>query len=137
MHPSHVKQTKQIGFNIFLYRYGQEVPGERLEILQQPLALGYLASTAGTGPMPRWFWAAAPHLESVCPVFLKSALHINIANLAHGGDDGLGPGPGQSRHSLDSNYTTDVLRSDSWILYEHNITAIFEDITLKNSKFNL
>ena len=120
-----------------LYRYGQEVPGERLEILQQPLALGYLASTAGTGPMPRWFWAAAPHLESVCPVFLKSALHINIANLAHGGDDGLGPGPGQSRHSLDSNYTTDVLRSDSWILYEHNITAIFEDITLKNSKFNL
>ena len=87
--------------------------------------------------MPRWFWAAAPHLESVCPVFLKSALHINIANLAHGGDDGLGPGPGQSRHSLDSNYTTDVLRSDSWILYEHNITAMFEDNTLKNSKFNL
>merc|ERR1719458_1897777 len=31
-------------------------------------------------------------------------------NLAHGGDDGLGPGPGQSRHSLDSNFTTDVLR---------------------------
>jgi mediator of RNA polymerase II transcription subunit 13 len=92
------------------FRYGQEVPGERLEILQQPLALGYLASTAATGPMPRWFWASAPHLESVCPVFLKSALHINIANLAHGGDDGLGPGPGQSRHSLDSNYTTDVLR---------------------------
>jgi len=92
------------------FRYGQEVPGERLEILQQPLALGYLASTAATGPMPRWFWAAAPHLESVCPVFLKSALHINIANLAHGGDDGLGPGPGQSRHSLDSNFTTDVLR---------------------------
>merc|ERR550525_1236255 len=27
------------------------------------------------------FWAAAPHLESVFPVFLKSALHINIANL--------------------------------------------------------
>ena len=47
-----------------LPRYGQEVPGERLEILQQPLALGYLASTAPTGNMPRWFWAAAPHLES-------------------------------------------------------------------------
>jgi len=92
------------------FRYGQEVPGERLEILQQPLALGYLASTAKTGPMPRWFWASAPHLESVCPVFLKSALHINIGNLGLAGEDGLGPGPTQTRHSLDSNYTTDVLR---------------------------
>ena len=36
-------------------RYGQEEPGERLEILQQPLALGYLTSTARTGPMPRWY----------------------------------------------------------------------------------
>ena len=35
-------------------RYGQEEPGERLEILQQPLALGYLTSTARTGAMPRW-----------------------------------------------------------------------------------
>ncbi len=32
-----------------LNRYGQEEPGERLEILQQPLALGYLTSTAPTG----------------------------------------------------------------------------------------
>merc|ERR550534_2338335 len=46
------------------FRYGQEEPGERLEILQQPLALGYLTSTAQTGPMPRWFWSSAPHLES-------------------------------------------------------------------------
>jgi len=93
------------------FRYGQEEPGERLEILQQPLALGYLTSTAQTGPMPRWFWASAPHLENVCPVFLKSALHINIANLAHGGDDGLVPQSASGRvHSLDSNYTTDVLR---------------------------
>ena len=43
-------------------RYGQEEPGERLEILQQPLALGYLTSTAPTGSMPRWFWSSAPHL---------------------------------------------------------------------------
>jgi len=93
------------------FRYGQEEPGERLEILQQPLALGYLTSTAQTGPMPRWFWASAPHLENVCPVFLKSALHINIANLAHGGEDGLVPQSASGRvHSLDSNYTTDVLR---------------------------
>ncbi|XP_023347458.1 mediator of RNA polymerase II transcription subunit 13-like, partial [Eurytemora carolleeae] len=93
------------------FRYGQEEPGERLEILQQPLALGYLTSTAPTGTMPRWFWSSAPHLENVCPVFLKSSLHINISNLAHGGDDGFTPQSASCRvHSLDSNYTTDVLR---------------------------
>ena len=57
------------------------------------------------------FWSAAPHLESNTPVFLKSALHINCANLALGGDDGLVPQSSSGRvHSLDSNYTTDVLR---------------------------
>ena len=40
--------------NVCVSRYGQEEPGERLEILQQPLALGYLTSTARTGPLPRW-----------------------------------------------------------------------------------
>ena len=58
------------------------------------------------------FWSSAPHLESQSPVFLKSALHINIANLALAGDDGLVPQSSSGRvHSLDSNYTTDVLRS--------------------------
>ena len=57
------------------------------------------------------FWSSAPHLESQSPVFLKSALHINIANLALAGDDGLVPQSSSGRvHSLDSNYTTDVLR---------------------------
>ena len=40
--------------NVCVSRYGQEEPGERLEILQQPLALGYLTSTARTGALPRW-----------------------------------------------------------------------------------
>eukprot|EP00096_Caligus_rogercresseyi_P001989 TRINITY_DN1357_c0_g1_i1.p1 TRINITY_DN1357_c0_g1~~TRINITY_DN1357_c0_g1_i1.p1 ORF type:complete len:1138 (-),score=389.25 TRINITY_DN1357_c0_g1_i1:403-3405(-) len=94
------------------FRYGQEEPGERIEILQQPLALGYLVSTAKTGVMPRWFWASCPHLETVCPVFLKSALHINITSIHSGVDDGLTPQTAASGrvHSLDSNYTTDVLR---------------------------
>ena len=46
-------QTNIMFITLLSCRYGQEVPGERLEILQQPLALGYLASTAATGPMPR------------------------------------------------------------------------------------
>jgi len=108
------------------FRYGQEEPGDGLEILQQPLALGYLTSTAKTGPMPRWFWSSAPHLESANPVFLKSALHINCANLALAGDDGLVPQSASGRvHSLDSNYTTDVLRyvlegynSLSWLVLD-------------------
>jgi mediator of RNA polymerase II transcription subunit 13 len=102
-------QNARSGADIF--RYGQEEPGERIEILQQPLALGYLVSTAKTGQMPKWFWSACPHLENVCPVFLKSALHINQASVLHGGDDGYTPHSSSGRvHSLDSSYTTDVLR---------------------------
>merc|ERR1712062_449085 len=93
------------------FLYDQEEADERIEILQQPLALGYMVSTAKTGPMPRWFWASCPHLEKTSPVFLKSALHINVASLMHGGDDGFAPNSSSGRvHSLDSNYTADVLR---------------------------
>eukprot|EP00095_Tigriopus_kingsejongensis_P006785 maker-scaffold794_size96255-snap-gene-0.18 protein:Tk06785 transcript:maker-scaffold794_size96255-snap-gene-0.18-mRNA-1 annotation:"thyroid hormone receptor-associated" len=95
-----------------MFRYGQEEPGERIEILQQPLALGYLVSTAKTGPMPKWFWSSCPHLENVCPVFLRSALHINQANIQQGGDDAFASNSASAGrvHSLDSSYTTDVLR---------------------------
>ena len=92
------------------FKYGQEEPDERLDVLQQPLALGYMVSTAKTGPMPRWFWASCPHLENISPVFLKSALHINVASLIHGGDDGFAPQSSGRVHSLDSTYTADVLR---------------------------
>ncbi len=93
------------------FKYGQEDPDERIEILQQPLALGYMVSTAKTGPMPRWFWASCPHLQNTSPVFLKSALHINVSSLVHGGDDSFAPRSASGRqHSLDSGYTADVLR---------------------------
>ena len=93
------------------FKYGQEEPGERIEILQQPLAIGYMVSTARTGPMPDWFWSSCPHLENVCPVFLKAALHVNVASIQLGGDDGFTPQTASGRvHSLDSTYTADVLR---------------------------
>ena len=60
-------------------------------------------------------------------MFLKSALHINIANLALAGDDGLVPQSSSGRvHSLDSNYTTDVLRYGVWSLdtVQMNITIL-------------
>ena len=95
-------------FNDGAFRYGQEEAGARIEIAQQPLALGYLVSTAPTGPMPRWFWSSCPHLEHVCPVFLKAALHVKVAS---GAEDGFTHQSASGRqHSLDSNYTSDVLR---------------------------
>ena len=94
------------------FKYGQEEPGERIEVLQQPLALGYLVSTAPAGPMPRWFWSSCPPgAEGICPVFLKSALHINVSSLGQGGDEfSTGASSSGRQHSLDSSYTADVLR---------------------------
>ena len=95
-------------FNDSTFRYGQEEAGARIEIAQQPLALGYLVSTAPTGSMPRWFWSSCPHLEHVCPVFLKAALHVKVAS---GAEDGFTHQSASGRqHSLDSTYTSDVLR---------------------------
>lgn len=84
---------------------------ETLQLLQQPLALGYYISTAKLGQMPNWFWSTSPHLRNSCPVFLKSALHIHVPCVQLS-DDLLHSGVGQSRksHQLDSNLTTDVLR---------------------------
>ncbi|KAG7169044.1 Mediator of RNA polymerase II transcription subunit 13-like [Homarus americanus] len=77
-------------------------------VLQQPLALGYYVSTASTGRLPRWFWSSCPHLESSCPVFLKSALHLHSPGITQS-DDFL-HSTNNKVHPLDSSYTTDVLR---------------------------
>lgn len=84
---------------------------ETLQLLQQPLALGYYISTAKIGQMPNWFWSTSPHLRNSCPVFLKSALHIHMP-CVHLTDDILHSGVGQSKksHQLDSNLTNEVLR---------------------------
>ncbi|XP_050433794.1 mediator of RNA polymerase II transcription subunit 13 isoform X2 [Adelges cooleyi] len=84
-------------------------------LLQQPLALGYLVSTAPTGRMPSWFWAScAPDIEKCSPAFLKSALHMHTVQLPNNADpaaaDLLHPTSAVSAHPLDSQYTTDVLR---------------------------
>ncbi|XP_034188930.1 mediator complex subunit skuld isoform X4 [Osmia lignaria lignaria] len=79
-------------------------------LLQQPLALGYLVSTAPTGRMPPWFWSACPHLEGVCPVFLKNALHLHSPAIQQNSDDLLQQQSALTAHPLDSQYTTDVLR---------------------------
>ncbi|XP_022252364.1 mediator of RNA polymerase II transcription subunit 13-like isoform X2 [Limulus polyphemus] len=84
---------------------------EPLQLLQQPLALGYYVSTAKTGPLPRWFWSSCPHLKDACPVFLKSALHIHSPTVQQNSDELLHTNQHvRNCHPLDSNLTTDVLR---------------------------
>lgn len=83
---------------------------ETLQLLQQPLALGYYISTARTGQMPNWFWSTSPHLRNSCPVFLKSALHIHMPNVQLPDDLLHSSGHNRKSHQLDSNLTTDVLR---------------------------
>jgi len=40
-------------------------------LLQQPLAMAYYLSTAKTGPLPKWFWSAAPENECRSPNCFK------------------------------------------------------------------
>ncbi|XP_034943501.1 mediator of RNA polymerase II transcription subunit 13 isoform X3 [Chelonus insularis] len=96
-------------------------------LLQQPLALGYLVSTAPTGRMPSWFWSACPHLEGVCPAFLKNALHLHSSTIQQNSDDLLQQQSALTAHPLDSQYTTDVLRyvlegynALSWLAVDSN-----------------
>lgn len=82
---------------------------------QQPLALGYFVSTAPTGRMPKWFWASCPHLEDVCPAFLKNALHLHSPAIQQNSDDLLQQQAAVPSHPLDSQFTTDVLRYERGI----------------------
>ncbi|KAK9512984.1 hypothetical protein O3M35_001282 [Rhynocoris fuscipes] len=96
-------------------------------VLQQPLALGYLVSTAPTGRMPRWFWSACPHLETACPAFLKNALHLHSTAIQQNTDELLQQQTAVAGHPLDSQFTTDVLRyvlegynALSWLALDSN-----------------
>uniref|UniRef100_A0A8D8VD45 Mediator of RNA polymerase II transcription subunit 13 n=3 Tax=Cacopsylla melanoneura TaxID=428564 RepID=A0A8D8VD45_9HEMI len=102
-----------------------DTPEEIGTLLQQPLALGYFVSTAPTGRLPRWFWSACPHLESVCPAFLKSALHMHTS--LQNSEDFLQQATNTPTHPLDSTITTDVLRyvlegynALSWLAMDSN-----------------
>lgn len=54
---------------------------EALNILQQPMALGYFVSTAKAGPLPDWFWSACPQAQNQCPLFLKVHKHKGYLSL--------------------------------------------------------
>ncbi|XP_022819488.1 mediator of RNA polymerase II transcription subunit 13 [Spodoptera litura] len=80
-------------------------------LLQQPLALGYMVSTAPLGAMPAWWWAGCAHLRDACPAFLKTALHLHAGSLQAADDyTSLTQRRDHNTHPLDSQTTTDVLR---------------------------
>ncbi|EFN73674.1 Mediator of RNA polymerase II transcription subunit 13, partial [Camponotus floridanus] len=85
-------------------------------LLQQPLALGYLVSTAPTGRMPPWFWAACPHLENVCPVFLKNALHLHSPAIQQNSDDLLQQQSAPTAHP----YVLEGYNALSWLALDAN-----------------
>lgn len=89
-------------------------------LAQQPMAIGYLVSTAPTGRMPAWFWASCPHLENVCPVFLRIALHLNSFQILQNNDDPMAQSQSTTEHPLDSNITADVLR---FVLEGYNVLS--------------
>ena len=58
---------------------------DQVNLLQQPLAMGYILSTAPTGKLPKWFHSAAPQTENMCPAVLKvlSSSHLLMSTRAH------------------------------------------------------
>ncbi|XP_063620662.1 mediator of RNA polymerase II transcription subunit 13 [Cydia splendana] len=80
-------------------------------VLQQPLALGYMVSTAPLDAMPAWWWAGCTHLRDACPpAFLKNALHLHTGSVQAADDFTSLTQRSSHMHPLDSQVTTDVLR---------------------------
>ncbi|XP_046361472.2 mediator of RNA polymerase II transcription subunit 13-like isoform X2 [Haliotis rufescens] len=99
-----------------------DIQDEPPNLLQQPLAMGYMLSTAGAGPLPKWFWSASPENEYVSPTVFKAALHINSSSKQ---DDFMPHPQDRNSHALDSHLTCDVLRfvlehynALSWLTYD-------------------
>lgn len=89
----------------------------------QPLAIGFLVSTAPPGDLPEWFWASCPSSKRNLPVHLKSSLHINVQCSGNDQDQGdeliqqkeqknkaVSNDKLETVHPLDSQRTDEVLR---------------------------
>ncbi|GBP17129.1 Mediator of RNA polymerase II transcription subunit 13 [Eumeta japonica] len=95
------------------YAHGDDASSQYEQVgtvLQQPLALGYMVSTAPLGQMPAWWWAGCAHLRDSCPAFLKNALHLHSGGVQSTDDFTTLTQRRDQQHPLDSTTTTDVLR---------------------------
>ena len=80
---------------------------ETSNIANQPVAVGYMISTAPAPNVPEWFWTTCPPAKSQTPVHLKSALHISVAHIQQNDDFMSGS---VDTHSLDSVASDVVLK---------------------------
>jgi len=87
---------------------------ETSNIANQPVAVGYMISTAPAPNVPEWFWTTCPPAKSQTPVHLKSALHISVAHIQQSDDFMSGS---VETHSLDSVASDVVLK---YILQTYN-----------------
>lgn len=79
-------------------------------VQNQPLAAGWMISTAPAGDLPDWFWSSCPSLKRRMPVHLRSSLHINEAQLSRSDEIMKKEKEQESNHALDSTKTDEVLR---------------------------
>ncbi|GMS84839.1 hypothetical protein PENTCL1PPCAC_7014 [Pristionchus entomophagus] len=79
-------------------------------VQNQPLAAGWMISTAPGGDLPDWFWSSCPSLKRRLPVHLRCSLHINEAQLMRSDDIMKKEKEQEISHALDSQKTDEVLR---------------------------
>lgn len=73
----------------------------------QPMAVGYMVSTAPANDLPDWFWSNCPSAKRQLPVHLKNALHINSSNIHEELEAKTG---NETFHPLDDRATEAILR---------------------------
>lgn len=98
---------------------------EQPNLLQQPLAMGYIVSTADSGPLPKWFYSACPESEHHKPYTFKAALHIQS------NQEEFMPSSQRNSHPLDSSITCDVLR---YVLENYNALSWLTFDPVKNDR---
>ncbi|CAD5217572.1 unnamed protein product [Bursaphelenchus xylophilus] len=91
---------------------------QELTIDHQPMATGYMVSTAPATELPDWFWNTCPNAKRHLPVHLRTALHINSSNLQEDiMNYGQKSGGNETSHPLDESATDAILR---YVMQMHN-----------------
>ena len=84
-----------------------EVSSATSTIANQPIAMGFMVSTAPALDVPEWFFSQCPNAKNQTPVHLRSALHICVAHVQQSDDVMLAAST--ENHPLESTKTDEVL----------------------------
>uniref|UniRef100_A0A914ZAK8 Mediator of RNA polymerase II transcription subunit 13 n=1 Tax=Panagrolaimus superbus TaxID=310955 RepID=A0A914ZAK8_9BILA len=83
-----------------------EVSSATTTIANQPIAMGFMISTAPALDAPEWFFSQCPNAKNDTPVHLRSALHISVPHVQQSDEVMLAMA---ENHPLESNKTEEVL----------------------------